>query len=120
MRMLKFKLVLWNKTKERLKGRTLLLVVRSNCNVQDLLEAAKEKQAKHFRQFGKHFEYFLLYPYNSIVQKLPGSSDNFVLSEYKKDLSKPYSKIYFYLCSKRDLENSKFCRIQCGQLPFFC
>ncbi len=52
---------------KRLKGRTLPLVVRSNCNVQDLLEAAKEKQAKHFRQFGKHFGYFLLYPDNSIV-----------------------------------------------------
>ena len=47
-----------------------------------------------------------LYPDNSIVQKLPSSSDDFVLSEHKKDLGKPYSKIYFYLCSKRDLENS--------------
>lgn len=38
---------------------------------------------------------------------LPGSSEDFVLPEYKKDLGKPYSKIYFYLCDKIDFERIK-------------
>jgi hypothetical protein len=52
-------------------------------------------------------DYLLLYHDHSIVQRLPGSSEDFVLSEYKKDLGKPYSKIYFYLCGKIDLERVK-------------
>ena len=30
----------------------------------------------------------------------------FVLSDYKKDLLVPYSKMYFWLCNKTDFENS--------------
>ena len=41
------------------------------------------------------------------MQKLPGSSEDFVLRGYKKDLGKPYLKIYFYLCDKIDFERVK-------------
>ncbi|CAB3978943.1 G2 M phase-specific E3 ubiquitin- ligase-like [Paramuricea clavata] len=92
---------------KRLKGRTLPLVIASSCNADNLLKAAIEKHAKHFKQFDKYADYLLLYHDHSIVQRLPGSSEDFVLSEYKKDLGKPYSKIYFYLCCKIDLERVK-------------
>lgn len=34
---------------KKLKGRTLPLMIKSSCNAQDLLHAAVEKQAKHFK-----------------------------------------------------------------------
>ena len=80
---------------KRLKGRTLPLLVQTSSNADDLLNATVEKHSKHFKQFTKHAEYVLLYP---------GSLQDFILSEYKKDLGKAYSKIYFYLCSKTDFE----------------
>lgn len=89
---------------KRLKGRTLPLLVQTSSNTDDLLNAAVEKHSKHFKQFSKHAEYVLLYPDTSQVCKLPGSLQDFSLSEYKKDLGKAYSKICFYLCSKTDFE----------------
>jgi hypothetical protein len=89
---------------KRLKGRTLPLVITCCCNANDLLQAAIDKQTKHFKQFNKHAAYFILYPDYSIVHKLPGSSEDFILNDYKKDLGKPYSKIHFYLCDKLDFE----------------
>ena len=52
----------------------------------------------------KDVEYVLLYADHSIVKTLPGSCKDFILNEYKKELGKVYSKIYFYLCSKTDFE----------------
>lgn len=91
---------------KKLKGRTLPLMIKSSCNAQDLLQAAVEKQAKHFKQFDKDDEHVILYSDYTKVHKLPGSSNNFVLSEYKKDLGKAYSKTYFWLCSKLDFDRS--------------
>ena len=92
---------------KRLKDRTVPLDIVSSCNASDLLKAAIQKHTKHFKQFNKYADYILLYPDQSIVQKLPGSSEDFVLHEYKKDLGKPYSKIYFYICDKIDFERVK-------------
>ena len=89
---------------KRLKGRTLPLLVQTSYNAEELLNAAVEKHAKHFKQFSKFADYVLLYPDTSQVGKLPGSLKEFTLHDYKKDLGKAYSKIYFYLCSKTDFE----------------
>ena len=89
---------------KRLKGRTLPLQIHNSSNAANLLNAAVEKHSKHFKQFSKHAEYVLLYPDTSQVITLPGSLKEFSLSDYKRDLGKAYSKIYFYLCSKTDFE----------------
>lgn len=89
---------------KRLKGRTLPLLIQTSSNAEELINAALEKHSKHFKQFNKHAEYLLLYADHSIVKTLPGSPKDFILSEYKKDLGKSYSKIYFHLCSKTDFE----------------
>ncbi len=89
---------------KRLKGRTLPLLVQTSSNAEDLTSAATEKHSKHFKQFKKDVEHVLLYADHSIVKTLPGSCEDFILNEYKKELGKVYSKIYFYLCSKTDFE----------------
>ena len=64
---------------KRLKSGTLPLVIVLSCNT--LLKAAIQKHTKHFKQFNKYADYILLYPDQSIVQKLPGSSeDSFCMS----------------------------------------
>ncbi len=86
-------------TLKMLKGRTLPVAVNNNINANDLLQMALAKHTKHFRSFNGDMETFvLLYPDNTVVNLLPGSSELFSLKEYKKDLGKPYSRIYFYLC----------------------
>ena len=82
---------------KRLKGRTLPLLVQTSSNAEYLTSAAMEKHSKYFKQFKKDADH-------SIVKTLPGSCKDFILNEYKKDLGKVYSKIYFYLCSKTDFE----------------
>ena len=44
-----------------------------------------------------YFDYKLAYKSGTIVRHLPGSSQPFVLQEYKKALGMPYSRICFYL-----------------------
>ena len=86
-------------TLKMLKGRTLPVAVNNTINKKDLLQMALEKHTKHFRSFNGDMESFvLLYPDNTVVNLLPGSSEFFSLNEYKKDLGKPYSRIYLYLC----------------------
>ena len=44
----------------------------------------------------------------SIVNDLLRSKTPFVLSEYQKDLLVPYSKMYFWLCTEADFQNSLY------------
>ncbi|XP_044170891.1 uncharacterized protein LOC114949567 [Acropora millepora] len=41
----------------------------------------------------------------TVVSTLPGSSEPFVLNQYKEELGKPFSKLYLWLCSTSDMEN---------------
>lgn len=42
----------------------------------------------------------------SVVQNLPASNAPFTVEKYKRDLLKPYSKMYFWLCTKDDFESA--------------
>ena len=88
-----------------LKGRTLPIVVNASINASRLLEEALAKHSKHVRTFnGEINEYVLLYPDNTVVNLLPGSSQFFSLKDYKEDLGKPYSKSSLHLCKLECLQ----------------
>ena len=87
-----------------LKGRSLPVSVKANTNAKQLLEEATDKHAKHFRSFNQYDHYVLLYPDNTIIDKLPGTLEDFTLERYKEELGKPYSKILLYICQKQCLE----------------
>ena len=87
---------------KKVKGRTLPLMVPANITAGELLKAATAKHGRHFKQFNPQESYFLLYPDQTVVSTLPGSSEPFVLNQYKE---KPFSKLYFWLCSTSDMEN---------------
>jgi hypothetical protein len=40
---------------------------------------------------------------------MPGTIEPFFLNKYKEDLGKPYSKIYFWLCSSIDVDKVREC-----------
>ena len=87
-----------------LKGRSLPVSVKPNTNAKQLLEEATNKHAKHFRSFNQYEPYVLLYPDNTMIDKLPGALEDFTLERYKEELEKPYSKITLYICRKKCLE----------------
>ena len=70
-----------------LKGRTLPIVVNASINASRLLEEALAKHSKHFRTFnGEINEYVLLYPDNTVVNLLPGSSQFFFSQRLQRGL----------------------------------
>ena len=90
----------------RVKSRTITLAVGEDCDAATLLEKAVNKHARHHKQFDKDCKYVLLYHDMTMVKNLPQSTAPFVLSKYQKDLLIPYSKMYFWLCTGADFENS--------------
>ena len=88
------------------KSRTITRAVGEDCDAATLLEKAVNKHAGHHKQFDKDCKYVLLYHDMTMVKNLPQSTTPFVLSKYQKDLLIPYSKMYFWLCTGADFENS--------------
>ena len=91
-----------------LKGRALPIAVDPCINANGLLQEALTKHSKHFRSFnGNINKYVLLYPDNTVVNLLPGSSQFFSLKDYKEDLGKPYSKMALHLCKLECVQKSE-------------
>ena len=75
-------------------------------DAESLLSTSVEKHGRHFKQFNQFLDYVILYADMSKVLHLPGSSTPFTLEKYKEDILKPYSKLNFWLCEKKEFENS--------------
>ncbi|PFX24927.1 hypothetical protein AWC38_SpisGene10459 [Stylophora pistillata] len=84
---------------KKVKGRTIPVLVDTHADASTLLHTAVEKHGRHFKQFNKFFDYVLLYPDMSVVQNLPACIAPFTVEKYKRDLLKPYSKIFFWQSS---------------------
>ena len=80
-------------------------MVPSNVSAEALRKAAQDKHSRHLKQFDQHLDYVLLYPDQTIVQNLPGSSVPFTLNKYKEELGKPFSRLYFWLSSTSDIQS---------------
>lgn len=79
------------------RGKTLPLFVDPEVEAPDVLKQAVRKM----RTFNKDMQegpYVLLYPDCSEVVHVPGSERPFKLSEYKKELGRPYCRITFFIC----------------------
>ena len=90
---------------KRVKGRTVPILFDEDDDADALLCKSVEKHGRHFKQFDKDIEYVILYQDMTLVKNLPGTTTPFTLGKYKHDLLKPYSKIYFWLCTKDDFQN---------------
>lgn len=52
-----------------------------------------KKHADHDQLFAADVEHVLLYPDQKLVDKVPGTDEEFTVAAYKRELSKPYSKL---------------------------
>ena len=88
------------------RGKKLLLKVKTTINYDDLKKRAIEKHSHHDQSFCCLEEYVLLYPDGKEALFLPGiTSARFQLDCYKEELGKPYSQIVLYLCSTSEFDD---------------
>ena len=81
------------------RGSSLPLKVKTNAGYDEILEAALKKREAFDRKFchTMHRGYVLAYPDSRIAKKMPGTSEEFILSDYKDWLGRPYSRLSLYL-----------------------
>ena len=48
--------------------------------------------------------WLLLYPDMDIVDKIPGSTEEFTVEKYKDELGRPYSRVNLYICNMLHFE----------------
>jgi hypothetical protein len=84
---------------KKLKGRTIPVLFNESDDAKTLLQKSVDKHKRHYKQFDNGDIYIILYRDMTQVKNLPGSNTPFTLGVYKRDLLKPYSKIFFWLCS---------------------
>lgn len=85
-------------------GRTIPVLFNESDDAKTLLQKSVDKYKRHYKQFDNGDIYIILYQDMTQVKNLPGSNTPFTLGVYKRDLLKPYSKIFFSLCSMEDFE----------------
>nr|XP_009305172.1 piggyBac transposable element-derived protein 4-like isoform X2 [Danio rerio]XP_021331739.1 piggyBac transposable element-derived protein 4-like isoform X2 [Danio rerio] len=83
-----------------LRGKTLLLFTDPDVAAPDLLKQAVEKIGTFIMDMPEG-PYVLLYHDCSEVVYVPGSERPFKLSEYKKEVGKPYARITFFICLEK-------------------
>ena len=69
-------------------GSSLPVRVPINAGVAEIKQRATLKHANYNKTFESSLEYVLLYPDNSIVEHIPGTTESFNLEQYKNELSK--------------------------------
>lgn len=88
---------------QKIRGSRLPIKVEKNMTADKVLEIAKRKHSDHDQYFCYLEDYTMVYPDNREVVFIPGTNQQFTVSDYKKELGKPYSKIDLYLCLSHDL-----------------
>ena len=76
-----------------MRGSKLPVNVQNFFTASQVLDAALNKRADFDQFFCELENYFLMYPEQKRVDKVPGSNDMFTVSKYKKWLGKPFSRI---------------------------
>ncbi|KAL6456260.1 hypothetical protein MHYP_G00348030 [Metynnis hypsauchen] len=91
------------------RGKTISLTTDPDISATTLLSQAVKK-TKDFNKDVKDGPFLLLYPDGTEVTNIPGTQRPFALGAYKAEVGKPYQRIAFFICLKRDFE-------EVGNLP---
>ncbi|KAL6489246.1 hypothetical protein MHYP_G00029870 [Metynnis hypsauchen] len=85
------------------RGKTISLTTDPDISATTLLSQAVKKM-KDFNKDVKDGPFLLLYPDGTEVINIPGTQRPFALGAYKAEVGKPYQRITFFICLKRDFE----------------
>ena len=85
-----------------LRGSKIPLKVCKDFSSEQTLTAAVKKHADHDQFFSAVEDYVLLYPHQKLVKYVPGTNEDFSVAGYKKEFSKPYSKLDLFLCKTHE------------------
>ena len=75
------------------RGSRLPIKVSKDFNAKQVLDAAVQKHSNHNQYFPQDAKYILLYPDHKLVNKVPGTQEQFTVVLYKRELSKPFLKL---------------------------
>ena len=93
-----------NGTLKTCKGRNLPVSVPPTATRDTILTRAVQKRVNHNRNMARGIKYALLYLDGTEVDTLPGTSTPFVLSKYKDELGKSYTRVTLYIATKCDVD----------------
>ena len=100
----------WNDKESKIKvkrGKRISCVVANDDIKAAILRKAVAKW-KHYHKnlYDSDEMYSLLYESGEVIDKLPGSDEDFVLYKYRREIAKDYKRITLYICKNSDLEVS--------------
>lgn len=100
----------WNEKENILKpkrGKKVALRISNSAKSSLLLQKAEEKWRAYYRNlYDENQTYVLLYEDGQQVLFLPGTSEVFTLKRYHEEIGKDYNRIYLYLCTSEDYNNT--------------
>ena len=97
------------------RGKRMQLRVSNMANAINILVKAEAKWGQYNKDlYDPVLDYKLLFESGEEVNKLPGTSRDFVFWKYKNELGKDYKKNAFYLCKGNDYHLSE--RLKGGNL----
>lgn len=88
------------------RGKTHVITVTSTATKEQIVEKAVEKHSSFDQSFDDTVAYVLLYPDYREVRCVPGTTQPFVLANYKQAIGKDYKRLTFYLLPLDDVDNS--------------
>ena len=100
----------WNEKERVLKpkrGKKVALRILNSAKSSLVRQKAEEKWKAFYSNFyDENQTYLLLYEDGQKVLFLPGTSELFTLKRYQEELGKDYNRIYLYLCTNEDYNNT--------------
>jgi hypothetical protein len=91
---------------KKCSGRMLPVKVPVTADRKTILERSVCKHANHFKDDHENLEYTLIYPDNSEIVHLPGTTEQFLLNKYREDVGRNYNRITIFIATKTDYINS--------------
>ena len=100
----------WNEKESKIKvrrGKRISCVVANDDTKATILRKAVGKW-KHYHQnlYDSDEIYSLLYESGEVIDKLPGSDEDFVLYKYRREIANDCKRITLYICKCSELEAS--------------
>lgn len=76
--------------------------LKSTAKLESILEQSVKKHANHDKEIHEGLEYVLLYPDQGKVKYLPGTTEQFILEQYRDDKGKSYQWVTLFIAKQNN------------------